>query len=403
LNHHDVSFRRDLNGCGFLATQGADNFVSGWGLRMKKLEYQVKFNTPAFLGNAAQNGQWRTPPFKALLRQWWRVAFAMEHGFPSDAGGMRREEARLFGSAADGSGNKSLVRMRLDRWSRGSLGDWRDLEPRSVYHPEVERTRHQVGPHAYLGFGPLDGRGGTKLAKPRAAIQAGECAVLSLAFPEAYAGPIAQTVAFIDRYGTLGGRSRNGWGSFSLMPLNDTPALEGQVPLRHWKEALRIDWPHAIGEDEDRSLVWQTKPFPGWNMLMRELAIVKIGLRTQFLFTTGKKAMRPEQRHWLSHPVTGHNVASWGQARLPNSLRFKVRPTTDGKLVGIVFHVPCRPPAELRPDMRAVEDTWLAVHRLLDELAKPAAARTYGSIADATRRVALKPQLDTVTLTRIAE
>ena len=31
--------------------------------------FQVKFLTPAFLGNAEQDGQWRTPPFKALLRQ----------------------------------------------------------------------------------------------------------------------------------------------------------------------------------------------------------------------------------------------------------------------------------------------------------------------------------------------
>jgi hypothetical protein len=33
---------------------------------MIKLEYQVQFNTPAFLGNAEQDGQWRTPPFKGL-------------------------------------------------------------------------------------------------------------------------------------------------------------------------------------------------------------------------------------------------------------------------------------------------------------------------------------------------
>jgi len=40
---------------------------------MKVLRYKVEFLCPAFLGNAEQNGQWRTPPFKALLRQWWRV------------------------------------------------------------------------------------------------------------------------------------------------------------------------------------------------------------------------------------------------------------------------------------------------------------------------------------------
>lgn len=40
--------------------------------------YQLSFTTPAFLGNAGQDAQWHTPPFKALLRQWWRVAWAAD-------------------------------------------------------------------------------------------------------------------------------------------------------------------------------------------------------------------------------------------------------------------------------------------------------------------------------------
>ncbi|MCE2461531.1 MAG: hypothetical protein J4F38_12235 [Pseudomonadales bacterium] len=47
---------------------------------MRQMKYEVKFLTPAFLGNAEQSGQWRTPPFKALLRQWWRVAVAAAKG-----------------------------------------------------------------------------------------------------------------------------------------------------------------------------------------------------------------------------------------------------------------------------------------------------------------------------------
>jgi len=46
------------------------------GTKFKKLDLTVRFLTPAFLGDAEQNGRWRTPPFKALLRQWWRMAYA---------------------------------------------------------------------------------------------------------------------------------------------------------------------------------------------------------------------------------------------------------------------------------------------------------------------------------------
>lgn len=38
---------------------------------MHLCSYHLRFQTPAFLGNSQQQAQWRTPPLKALLRQWW--------------------------------------------------------------------------------------------------------------------------------------------------------------------------------------------------------------------------------------------------------------------------------------------------------------------------------------------
>jgi hypothetical protein len=35
--------------------------------------------------NAGQSGQWRTSPFKALLRQWWRVVHAPTVNYNADA------------------------------------------------------------------------------------------------------------------------------------------------------------------------------------------------------------------------------------------------------------------------------------------------------------------------------
>jgi hypothetical protein len=48
---------------------------------MQTRRLQIQFHTPAFLGDANQSGRWRTPPFKAQLRQWWRVAYAAQHQF----------------------------------------------------------------------------------------------------------------------------------------------------------------------------------------------------------------------------------------------------------------------------------------------------------------------------------
>jgi CRISPR-associated protein Cmr1 len=344
---------------------------------MKKLEYTIRFNTPAFLGNADQDGQWRTPPFKALLRQWWRVAYAAEHPGNLSVDRMRKEEGQLFGVASDaGSGSrKSQVRLRLDRWGVGRQKHWQSLG--QVKHPNKP---FPIDSGLYLGYGPVSRptRGTTQpLLKGNAAIQAGEEATLAIACPDASVPQLEKALALIDRFGTIGGRSRNGWGSFDLSHKNgDSLAFDppGQPLLRPWTDALCEDWPHAIGSDQRGALVWRsTEATRDWKQVMHRLAVLKIGLRTQFLFKTGKNTPKPEARHWLSYPVTNHDVAPWKtkNARLPNSLRFKVRADENGNLFAVIFHVPCLPPQDpFQPDRHAIEAVWAQVHAYLDDPAQ---------------------------------
>ncbi|WP_298624382.1 RAMP superfamily CRISPR-associated protein [uncultured Zoogloea sp.] len=330
---------------------------------MRQSQYTLQFCAPAFLGNAEQSGQWRTPPFKAQLRQWWRVAYAASNQFHVNVEAMRREEGRLFGNAwlADNF-SKSDVRIRLANWNPGKLHEW-ERHDNSVPHPNVSKP---VGSQLYLGFGPLVFRAGTAL-KANAAIQAGDSNTFSIAFPECDAQLLEHALTLMNQFGTVGGRSRNGWGSYSLHPGSGTSALPAFTPIRPWSDALSLDWAHAIGADTKGPLIWQTRPFANWQTLMRELAIIKISLRTYFSFRSGKNAQHPEERHWLSYPVTHHSVQSWGNnARLPNSLRFKIRPAPDGQLVGVIFHMPCLPPASFQPDPLVIAGVWQKVHAFLD-------------------------------------
>ncbi len=344
--------------------------------RMNTLEYTVHFNTPAFLGDAEQNGRWRTPPIKAQLRQWWRVVYATEPPLKLDLDTMRREEGQLFGVASDGEGDsrKSRMRIRLDRWDEGRLKKQQWPSDSSVTHPKVKNREGNpvpVGASLYQGFGPLvyDNQQRKTTLKANAAIQAGEEATLSIAVPDEHAPRLACALWLMDRYGTLGGRSRNGWGSYALLPSPAGGGAGGEdmPPLRSWQDCLALDWPHAIGRDGNGALIWQTAPHADWKALMKTLAVLKIGLRTQFAFTTGRNAPRTEERHWLSYPVTNHSVAAWGNnARLPNQLRFKVRAAPDGQLVGVIFHMPHLPPAAFRPDRAAIARVWNQVHAFLD-------------------------------------
>jgi CRISPR-associated protein Cmr1 len=344
-----------------------------------QLSYTVRFLCPAFLGNAEQSGQWRTPPFKALLRQWWRVAYAADNRFTVKIQDMRIAEGQLFGAAADaGDSNKSRVRIRLDSWNSGTLKSWQTTG--SVRHPEVGSDGRNIGSDLYLGYGPLKFEKGLTALKANAAIQQGESATLRLALPP-HTGDeeVARTrnaLALMNLYGTLGGRSRNGWGSFALERLDGSPPLPlslGAGLLRPWREALKCDWPHVIGQDEKGPLIWQTETFRDWKAAMRRLAEIKIGLRTQFKFRDEKSPHpAPNERHWLSYPVTNHRVRDWGDKRLPNSLRFKLRGDSrdPARLRGVIFHLSCLPPREFNPNRPAVVKVWERVHEFLDDPAQ---------------------------------
>lgn len=351
---------------------------------MTPLHYRMRFVAPAFVGDADQSAHWRTPPIKAQLRQWWRVAYAAGCGHRVDVDAMRTDEARLFGAAGDGQGQsgRSRVRLRLDRWDAGALAkkDWKPLP--GVMHKEVQR---QVAADLYLGYGPVTlPKGQPPTLKTNAAIQAGEDARLSIGLTsevdEANANRLRLALHLMDRFGTLGGRSRNGWGSYVLDPLAGTPAWPATLDtsvLRPWRDALRLDWTHALGSDDRGPLVWSTGAKDDWRAAMVELATLKIALRVPLGFRSGRGAEAPEPRHWLAYPVTNHSVRDWGDSRLPNTLRFKLRPAASAKVEGVVFHMPALPPPAFEPQRHAdaISDLWQRVHAELDRRLQPADGR----------------------------
>ncbi|AVZ79417.1 hypothetical protein C3497_08190 [Zoogloeaceae bacteirum Par-f-2] len=351
---------------------------------MIKLTYTLQLASPAFLGDAAQKGVWRTPPLKALIREWWRIAVARELGY--DHRRIKEREKALFGTAADDSrdGNqKSQIRLALAHWNEGCCKEWPAGESR-VTHPEVKDRNtgrlRPVGSELYLGYGPLlleKGNPNTQL-KNNAALQAGEDNQLRLALPPgAEAQALQRAITLAHWFGTIGGRSRNGWGSLLWQAADGTPApealsrttLEQTGCTRALRDCLALDWPHAIGSDTKGVLVWRSsQTFKDWRSAMKFLAQTKIDFRTHLDFTTGKNSPRVEPRHVLAYPVTNHSVGQWGNnARLANTLRFKLHREGDG-LRALIYHTPCKPTLPHgNLGLPGIFDTWQKVHRFLDD------------------------------------
>ncbi len=365
---------------------------------MKQLNYTLSFTTPAFLGNAEQAAQWRTPPIKALIRQWWRVVKAPTLNTPFDVAKLRAAENALFGAASDDGAEKShrsLLRLRLTKeedggngWESGNLKSW-PIGAGTLNHPNV---KFPVGAELYLGFGPLEYDKATKSTKlgqskssgeKRTAIDDKARGYLRLMFPETHEQELQTALQLAAWFGTLGSRSRNGWGALQLanpylQPLTRAN-LENLAVCRSLSLCLEEEWPHAIGQDEDgRPLVWRTRVCGDWRAVMKELARLKIRFRTEpdLLSLEGKADGMLAGRHILGYPVTHHSVHAWGGlGRVANQLRFKVAKAADGGLEGIIVHLPCKLPEELlgklsRQDQQFIRDNelrvWQAVHAVLD-------------------------------------
>jgi len=330
---------------------------------MKTHELTIRFDSPAFLGGADQTGTWRTPPFKAQLRHWWRMVMFAQYGFKLSMAELLAKESDLFGGIgtnSQGNANKSLIRLRLDRWRAGTMSEWKTAVARIPLDSDSF-----VSGDRYMAYGPVSQKGSLTHAP---AIAPGEAAVLSIAYKDEHASvakELNQTLELMSYFGSVGGRSRNGWGSFQLST-GDEVLNTPNGPLRYWIDCLKEDWPHAIGRDDQGPLIWQTKTTCAtWDRAMALLADTRLRLRETFPFETSGKAGDVGDRHWLAYPVTKHAVGKWKQLRLPNTLRMKIRRNADGSFTGMVFHVPHKPPAGFGP-LGDLERIWESAHRFLD-------------------------------------
>lgn len=321
----------------------------------------VRFLTPAFLGNAQQHGQWRTPPFKAELRQWWRV---VQGSRGRDVVTMRAQEDELFGSAAGDSGRQSMVRLRLDKWELGKLGTWGKLASQTV-----SVGKHAVASGLYLGYGPLEYSKEVKgpvLKNKAPALDAGATAQLRFAVAphrntskdiRQHRTDLRQALGLMHRFGTVGGRSRNAWGSYELNAVEDI-ALENY--LLDWHRALDDAWVRGLGHDDKGPLLWHTRECRDWEGAIALLAQIRANANR----AGGLRAL-------LSYPVTKQDHPGWsGQDRLPSNLRLKVVRAAGGRMRGQIAHFPCRPNDELQDKGRVrkdqLVDVWQRVHAQLD-------------------------------------
>lgn len=325
---------------------------------MEKLDVTVEFLTPAFLGGADQQGELRSPPFKNLLRQWWRI---VNGNLPLNQ--LRIREGELFGTVlGDNECCASRVKIFVlpeDTFAVSS----QPFSFGSTPHPEVKGGM-AVKNSLYLGYGPVNFAKPEPL--PKQYISAHSIATLKISFPRNCRDEIIRTLQYIDTFGAIGSRSRNGYGSLALTAqgverLNPADIQATQVEELVGNNAK--DYPNRFGRDKSL-LVWESAVQNQWTNAMTLLAGTYLRTRTNIPIA-GEGVQR---RHALGYPVTHHSVGSWGggNGRMPSQLRLMVKRNRNNDLIARILHLPHKLPKQWPANLPSQLQVWEQVHHYLD-------------------------------------
>jgi CRISPR-associated protein Cmr1 len=116
---------------------------------VKRLTFDLKFITPAFIGGAYQQAELRPASFVGLLRWWWRALKG-----ECDIKRLREEEVKIFGGIAKNL-KKEEIKMASPVYLRveGDVSKGEDLinEYRLSWNFDKNR-RALIGPHAGVGY-----------------------------------------------------------------------------------------------------------------------------------------------------------------------------------------------------------------------------------------------------------
>ncbi|EDP75980.1 type III-B CRISPR module RAMP protein Cmr1 [Hydrogenivirga sp. 128-5-R1-1] len=224
---------------------------------MEKLEYEIEFITPAFIGGAEPNkyAELRPASFVGLLRYWFRVIVGAYVQKPEE---LFKLESELFGSQdragkvwvrIKGNVKKELSNcVRWEAWKDGGK-DWgkvymgygniiyvnfRAHKNREKYKNLLKKCREQEGNHIIRSgnFSVRPWLGGEN-NKPQASLE--------VIVPEAIKETIEALAFIVSQIGCIGSRSRRGWGSLCLIPKYKSPFKNWDVwDAEELKKAFKV-------------------------------------------------------------------------------------------------------------------------------------------------------------------
>jgi len=217
---------------------------------MERLEYEIEFITPAFIGGANQQAELRPASFVGLLRWWWRVLKGQKN--PEK---LFNEESEIFGNQE--KAGKVWVRIRNKSISVG-----KDVKNDNKLHWYYNKKIGQLeGKHAGIGYlffsAVLNGRD---------YLTPGSRFVLEFVGEKESLLQATASLWALATFGGVGTRARRGGGNIRI--LNSQKGFIDMVPKEPLLDWLRSKYTNSLrivqGSGLIRSVYVSKVKFKSW-------------------------------------------------------------------------------------------------------------------------------------------
>jgi CRISPR-associated protein Cmr1 len=289
-----------------------------------------------FLAGAdGQTAELRPPSIKGMLRFWWRAAQAGVTDF-------KQREAAIFGSGGENGGRSSFsLQVMADNLEKDVTQD--SLEPR----PWPKGHSYQVHGHTlnileYLAYGTYKWDKGANVLV-RQYIKPGFEFELKVRLFDATNQPeVLQALQLFCRFGTLGAKSRNGYGSFQVVKVESSLATsdsEAQAYLSPDKGTMdslcKFGGPTEFSAFSKQAKLYKTKKtYSTWHDCLAELA---------FAYRKGRLSLNDhyhcKQRQYIGSPIVVNRQQLSDLDRRAKPYFLRVHKQND-KFEGLILYLP---------------------------------------------------------------
>jgi len=330
-----------------------------------ELKFDVEFVTPCFLGGADGNADIRVAPFKNLLRRWWRIANG--HLSPEE---LWKKESRLFGSTEKDPDiveeNKKLPKEKRKPETFGKSKVELKLLEISPNDNYTCSEKIFIGKNEKTDLALYTGYGSVNMGKTYIKNQTNCSFILSC--PTKNEFEFEKTLFCMHLFGTIGSRSRNGWGAISVQPKSFKFDPQKYFPTSVLLEEVMHNsknYPYCIGKDEKGLLCWQTvERYRSWMSAFEDIATVYHQLVSTL--NEDDKKYKTKWRYLLGFAKANE--------RLPSQLLLKIctvkTKTSSGVIqkqyFGQIVHAPYRIEGWNEEKYGNQLDAWKYIHEYLD-------------------------------------